>query len=434
MRHIIISSLFLVIILFVGIVLKIPFQYCVIASAVALILIFIAVRNAFTCYLIGLFLFSTEVTMWSSVVADLKGSIFIELVIAMAILLNLSRGKSNFKILDYQTAGLLLFFIGCVVSGIFVTGTTDLRLFKNIFVVVFLYLSTILIVNDIDKVRSALKCLFLGTLANSIISLFFIPKTDEFNPLSYYRSTSLTLDANSLSMILIMAIPSLVYFWIYDKSVRWRIIYLGGLIVFLVSLLFSSSRMGLVLLLFCLLAILASLRKTKVAMGIIFLILVFSVIIPKLWPERVEAYKERAELIGDVRYGYFGARTAIFATGLQMIHESPLIGLGFGSYAAEHLRRTGDRHSSHNSYISIPAEMGLPSLLLYLSVFLSAISGLLVTCKRKFRDRQINFLSKMVFVSICVFLISGLSIDITLMWWGYVYLALIATMNRLRPS
>ncbi|MBI4577493.1 MAG: O-antigen ligase family protein [Planctomycetes bacterium] len=61
-------------------------------------------------------------------------------------------------------------------------------------------------------------------------------------------------------------------------------------------------------------------------------------------------------------------RLAIWQYGIEIIKENPLFGVGFGRFRLEILKLSGGTFDSHNTYLTIAAEMGLPALALFLSM------------------------------------------------------------------
>lgn len=73
--------------------------------------------------------------------------------------------------------------------------------------------------------------------------------------------------------------------------------------------------------------------------------------------------------LGDVELDRSSVgRLLIWKFGLEMVRENPMLGVGFGRFRQEIQYLTGGRYDSHNTYLTIAAEMGVPALLLFLLI------------------------------------------------------------------
>jgi O-antigen ligase len=86
------------------------------------------------------------------------------------------------------------------------------------------------------------------------------------------------------------------------------------------------------------------------------------------------------------------SRLTTWDLGLRMIRENPLTGIGLGNFkVAEKAYGSDETHIAHNTYIEVGAEMGLPALLVFLALMVSAWISL-ERSRREARRLQIPFL------------------------------------------
>lgn len=70
-----------------------------------------------------------------------------------------------------------------------------------------------------------------------------------------------------------------------------------------------------------------------------------------------------------------GGRITYWKTSLQVVADHPLLGVGAGKIVEQMEERIGRRKVSHNLYLEVAAEMGIPGVCLLLWIFFAAISA-----------------------------------------------------------
>lgn len=135
-------------------------------------------------------------------------------------------------------------------------------------------------------------------------------------------------------------------------------------------------------------------------------------------------------------------RVILFNTGLRMVAAKPLFGWGYGNYDRyddQFTERVGDiavwyDTTSHNTYLSIAAELGLTGLLLYL---FPVAYWLLLSIKTRRKLPQRGFLSRRLLIILWLVILAHFTVSSfmdmirfhsfgTAMWW--LTLGLIANM------
>ncbi len=127
-----------------------------------------------------------------------------------------------------------------------------------------------------------------------------------------------------------------------------------------------------------------------------------------------------------------------------MIAQHPLLGVGVGRFQemigfyTEYPLKKDDPHDAHNAYILQAAEMGVPSLLLLLLLYLTwgTVALRLYRRRRHPVDRRLAlaFLGSLVAVLVSCMLGSRFS-DEALIAWFWILAAMLLVVGRLRePS
>ena len=209
-----------------------------------------------------------------------------------------------------------------------------------------------------------------------------------------------------------------------------RAVATSGLLI--LALLFSTAR-GAWLAAATMLAILAiARRRTAVRVGIVGAGLVLACALSPGW---------RAQILPSLTEGETNAgRLAIFATNLDIIHEHPVFGLGFGRYQAA-AQPYYDRHPAadrrshaHNNFLQMAAEAGLAGLAAFVLVFATAIRfG--VEAVRRARDPDTQSAAFGGCLALTGFLVGGLTqytfgdAEVAIAMW-----AALAVLMRLRDA
>jgi len=171
--------------------------------------------------------------------------------------------------------------------------------------------------------------------------------------------TGIFNDPNDFALILVAAIPLCLY-WLTDPTKKaLRPLWFVLLLLFGYALMLTHSRGGFLALCAGLL-VLFYLRfgAMKTAMlGLVFLPVLLAIFAGRM-----------TNISSDEGTGQ--SRIQLWSDGLQLLQQSPLIGIGVDNY------RQFSKHVAHNSFIHCYAEMGLFGGSLFVSAFFLAIKGL----------------------------------------------------------
>jgi O-antigen ligase len=156
-----------------------------------------------------------------------------------------------------------------------------------------------------------------------------------------------------------------------------------------------------------------------------------------LW-ERVGGLSKgtSVETIGDMDpEGSARVRFAVLQTAVRIVADRPVLGVGLGSYA--HANRDYSpavgAYDTHNTYLNIAAETGLPGLALFLAMMTSLLRGALAARRRA--DRHASHLGggdlpHWLQLGLIAFLIAALFGSFAKLAFVYVYLSLLWSASR----
>jgi O-antigen ligase len=219
-------------------------------------------------------------------------------------------------------------------------------------------------------------------------------------------SIGLTYDANDLAFILVLFLPLIYYMLKTANGFRKIFLVVVGLI-FLVSIILTQSRGGLLGISTIVLGILMleKVRIGKIFFFSIIILCVFSYTAPSGYWNRMATMLNPSQ---DYNTTSTDGRIEVWKRGLVLMMDHPLLGVGLSAFAvaegSSHTTGGGKWSTAHNSFIQIGAELGAVGLFLFLLMIYSAIKTL-----RKAR-RELPLGSKIIF------LINGVEVGL----YGYI--------------
>lgn len=233
------------------------------------------------------------------------------------------------------------------------------------------------------------------------------------------RITGTALDPNDYAMHLVILVPIIFALLFNYRNFIVKGILVFVLALFILNIVFTYSRGGMIafglVLVFSVLGF--SVQRKKVLLPLVLILLGALVLVPII-PEK---YWERAKSITDFRDPAIQARLDTWKTGLGMIADHPVKGVGLGAFRYEYISRaymstdvkTRVAFFSHNAYIQIGAEVGIPALVIFMLLLAFSIADLART--------ERYFLSKgdMLF--------AGFSLSLKLGLLGYIICAIFLT-------
>ncbi len=233
------------------------------------------------------------------------------------------------------------------------------------------------------------------------------------------RITGTALDPNDYAMHIVILLP-IIFALIFNYRnyiVRGMLIFI--LTLFILNIVFTYSRGGMVafglVLVFSVLGF--SFQRKKVLLPLV-LILMGALLLAPMIPEK---YWERAKSITNLRDPAIQARLDTWKTGLGMIADHPVKGVGLGAFRYEYISRaymsndvkTKVAFFSHNAYIQIGAEVGIPALIIFTLLLVFSLADL-TRSERCFLNK-----GDMLF--------AGFSLSLKLGLMGYIICAIFLT-------
>jgi O-antigen ligase len=192
-----------------------------------------------------------------------------------------------------------------------------------------------------------------------------------------------TYDPNDLAFVVVCALPVAVVLLLAERGFT-RYAMIPIIMLGLVTIIATKSRGGFIALIVVGAIILGKLParvrllQTGLALGAVA---VFLLLAPQAYWERVGSLWSDAAATGESSQdGYlnegFSVRRRVWSTGIQMIFEHPILGVGAAAFAPAAVGRIGDNigyKGAHNSFIQVGAELGLLGLALLVYLLYRAI-------------------------------------------------------------
>lgn len=304
-------------------------------------------------------------------------NIFIILLI-VAWLLKREKDKSSFvtnplrlPLLIFMLATYFSFFTGFMQLGIPFFGN-EFRTYKSFITTFILFF---IVVNNV-KDKKSMKLLF-KVMAFMILSVAFmtIKEFREANIWHYddgARVTLLGLQPNMLGAFFAQFLPIFAGLAFLSKKLKNKILYIGLFSICLPALMFTYSR-GAYLAIAGALIIMLFTGRRKIISGFMLMaiIAIFAQsilfghgrIIPVSVRERFDSMKQE----GREEDKSIELREAVWVLAKQRISESPIFGYGFG--ASDHILYLEEYNidlDTHNMYLDIALECGIPTLLIFI--------------------------------------------------------------------
>jgi O-antigen ligase len=185
-------------------------------------------------------------------------------------------------------------------------------------------------------------------------------------------STSM-YDPNDLALCLII-ICSLLYPYISSQKLIFKILLLASLCLPGYALYLTKSRAGILTLISVLLTEAATKGAKVFIRRTCILLLVIVTLIAFIDVPDFGRFSTLLNIKDDYNLTHSSGRLAVWKRGLEIIAENPLTGVGLKAFAVAEgsLHQGGKWSVAHNSFIEIGADLGLPGLVLFISMLLSA--------------------------------------------------------------
>lgn len=229
-------------------------------------------------------------------------------------------------------------------------------------------------------VRYALLAYVLGSYVSAIAT---IQAYAAGLTVVYQRYAGLGFDPNDLGLTLALGVAMAWYLLLTDRG--WlRLVPLGFLPLGLLAILLTASRSAaLAAAIACILPFLLVDRPRTLALYVLPAAAVVLTVVVQYVPdtslERIgTVWQELAS--GDLNY-----RTSLWGTGLELLAESPILGVGSGNFDNALAATTGQGRPAHNVFIAVLVEQGLVGFALFCGVLASVLYGVWQLPRREWR-------------------------------------------------
>jgi O-antigen ligase len=183
-----------------------------------------------------------------------------------------------------------------------------------------------------------------------------------------------TYDVNDLALLFVVTLP-FAFFMLKESTKFQRLLLLAAIVLMVVGIIKSASRggfLGLVIIsVFLLIRSSKQVRKYAI-LAILGGAIMFAMAAPAAYWARISTI---FSLKNDYNMNLQTGRVMVWQNGLKMITTYPLTGVGINSFNIAHAGFSGTNIniSPHNSFLQIAAELGIPGLLLFLSIIFTSM-------------------------------------------------------------
>jgi putative inorganic carbon (HCO3(-)) transporter len=230
------------------------------------------------------------------------------------------------------------------------------------------YIIVVDLIDDRKKLEYLFKTLLAAGFVTGVYSIYnYYFKSGTIFETEAIRATGFLENANRFGYVqAFISLVTISYIWTIKNRLT-RFITIAVVVTILFSSFLSLSRgLFIGLLITLIYSFTYFFKRTKIVFGFIFLFIGITAIVPGAFWNRLETlvYIDRSE-------GALPTRLAFIQDGFRMGLANPLTGVGLGCFKDEFLRFSDKPVSpsaggSHNMYISIMAENGIPALIIFL--------------------------------------------------------------------
>lgn len=239
------------------------------------------------------------------------------------------------------------------------------------------------------------------------------------------RLTAFGQDQNTLAFLLCVGFTICLDFFRKTHNAKLKYPCIALIISFIVVILSTGSRTGLVLTTFVLCLYLLSCGSFKNFMLIILLIILLSPIIYKYIPESIwDRFLQTSELMEN---GNFSDRGDIWESGLSALsYENYILGVGYSNFSIMLRHHFGWQMASHNTYLSYISDLGIIGFLIFLRILYVMFKII----------RRIFIIEKdiYVFAYIIPFFVVMFTLETEYKRWLFIYGVMIESYYRLNYS
>jgi O-antigen ligase len=211
---------------------------------------------------------------------------------------------------------------------------------------------------------------------------------------------------NDLAMILVTALPFIVYMAVRSTSKVAKLVAVGGAIPVLLAIAKTGSRgaligAGVMLAVFFFQTSIQN--KFKVMVATVFAVILAALVLPSELQQRFfTVFGDDPRMINEATVGSTYSRKMLLMDSITLTLHNPIFGVGPGMFpvAQDKLARDrgepmGNWHVTHNSYTQVSSETGIPGFILFMGVIVCAYQSLRRIERTRYRGNNWDDLRSM---------------------------------------
>ena len=239
------------------------------------------------------------------------------------------------------------------------------------------------------------------------------------------RLSAFGQDQNTLAYLLCVAVTIVLDFYRRASKVLLKVISISLLLSFLVAILSTGSRTGVIITIFVIMLFMMSKSSLKIWITVIMLIFLLAPVVYNYIPESTwERFSETEELVSS---GNFSERGYIWSSGIQAFsNENILLGVGYSNFSTMLNKHFGWQMASHNTYLSYLVDLGFIGLILFLII----ISKMLLITRKIQKSKGDIY----IYAYIIPFLVVMFVLETEYKRWIFILGVMLESYMRLQKS
>ncbi len=237
--------------------------------------------------------------------------------------------------------------------------------FTSILLLYFVVMAT---VDSVRKLRIVLLCI-VGSVA--IAGFYVVKEWVQYRNVfgSDFRPSGASLDSNYFALSVATCLP-IAFCLFLERKARWqRLLCLGCIGMMLLGFVAASSRGGFFAMVAALLTLSWYSKRRTQYFGILLVLVAPLMILAPSSPVRRLLNPGYGEKVGE------DSRKATWNAGMRMAVQNPFTGVGIGNFKSlvvQYQDADGNevKTLAHNTYVEIAAELGIPTLVVFLAILL----------------------------------------------------------------
>ncbi len=221
------------------------------------------------------------------------------------------------------------------------------------------------LINTPESLRMAMQAFIFGAYLTIVSQLYNLASGKIISTYELGRYSGAGQNANEFALILSLCLPLAWHLAIHQKpgagAIFLKILNFAFIPLALLATILTASRTAIVTDIPCLLYITGTMNRIKPAYRVLVFIIVVTAFLA-IGPLIPQATFERLSTIGDsIARSDLGGRVMLWSGSLKIIQNHPFLGIGSNALSAPSQLRT----QSHNTFLSVFAELGLVGFLLF---------------------------------------------------------------------